>query len=150
MDDVDPRLANPIAIFTLRVHRIPKVTETVLGPAVFVIVHALLKKGGIAVLIPQEERVSFGGNCEAVHLPLFARFRVIVVPFNLEDRARLVSVGAEFHKTRRNLIYLFPGQRPLDSVAVWHLERPPGQGTNPPFSVATIAIESVSSMTYVP
>ena len=132
------------------VYGISEVTETMLRPAVFVIVDGLLKKDGIAVLIAQEQRVSFGGNCEAVHLPLFARFRVVVVAFNLEDRARLVSVGTEFHKTRRNLIYLFPGQRPLDSVAVWHLERPPGQGTNPPFSVATIAIESVSSMTYVP
>ncbi|MGA9473054.1 MAG: hypothetical protein WBV36_11360 [Terriglobales bacterium] len=121
-----------------------------LRPAVFVIVDGLLKKDGIAVLIAQEQRVSFGGNCEAVHLPLFARFRVVVVAFNLEDRARLVSVGTEFHKTRRNLIYLFRDNALSTAWPSGISNGPPGQGTNPPFSVATIAIESVSSMTYVP
>jgi hypothetical protein len=48
---VDPGLRNPTAIFTIGVKRISEVTETMLGPAVFVIVNALLKKGGIAVFI---------------------------------------------------------------------------------------------------
>jgi hypothetical protein len=49
--NVDPGLRNPTAIFTIGVKRISEVTETMLGPAVFVIVNALLKKGGIAVFI---------------------------------------------------------------------------------------------------
>ncbi len=48
---------NPISIFTVEVHRISEVTETVLGPAVFVIVHTFLKKDRIAVVIAQEKRV---------------------------------------------------------------------------------------------
>jgi hypothetical protein len=37
--------------------------ETVLGPAVLVIVDALLKQDGVAVLIAQEKRIPLGGNC---------------------------------------------------------------------------------------
>jgi hypothetical protein len=48
-------VADPIAIFTVGVQRISEVTEAMLGPAIFVIVHALLKEDRIAVLIAQEK-----------------------------------------------------------------------------------------------
>jgi hypothetical protein len=62
-NDVDPGLRNPIAILSLGVERISKVTEAVFGPGVFVIVNTLLEKDGIALLIAQEKRIPFGGNC---------------------------------------------------------------------------------------
>jgi hypothetical protein len=76
-----------IQAFTLRVHRISEVTETMLGPSVFVIVNALLKQDGISVIVAQEKRITFGGNCQAVNLPLFPCFEVVVVAFNFKDRA---------------------------------------------------------------
>jgi hypothetical protein len=45
--NVDPGLRNPTVIFTIGVKRISEVTDTMLGPAVFVIVNALLKKVGL-------------------------------------------------------------------------------------------------------
>jgi len=62
-------------------------TKTVLGPAVFVVVNALLKQYGIAVLVEQEKRVLLRGNRETVDLSLPPRIWVVVVAFNLKDRA---------------------------------------------------------------
>ncbi len=84
---------------TVGVQRISEVAETVLGPAVLVIVDSFLEKDGIAVLIAQEKRVTFGGYCQTVDQSLSARFCVIVVAFNFEDGAGLVRVRIEFHKT---------------------------------------------------
>lgn len=56
-------LRNPIAIFTFGVQRVSEVTETVLGPAVFVIIDSFLEKNRIAALIAEEKRVPFGRNC---------------------------------------------------------------------------------------
>jgi hypothetical protein len=46
-----PRLTNPIPILARWIKRVSQMTETVLGPSVLVIVDALLKEDGVAVLI---------------------------------------------------------------------------------------------------
>jgi hypothetical protein len=37
--------------------------KAVLGPAIFVIVNPLLKQDRIALIITQEKRITFGGDC---------------------------------------------------------------------------------------
>ncbi len=79
-----------------------------LGPAIFVIVDSFLEKDRIAGLIAEKKHVPFGRNCQTVNLPLFARFWVIVIPFNFEDGSGPVRIRIDFRKAFCDLVDFVP------------------------------------------
>jgi hypothetical protein len=95
-----PRFTNPTPILIFWIKRVSQVAETVLGPAVLVIVDALLKQDGVAVLIAQEKRIPFGGNCETENLSLLAKqsplLRVCRLKQPLKEQTEF-SVGTRNH-----------------------------------------------------
>ena len=142
---------DPVAIVALRIGGIEQMPEAMLGVPILFVVHAFAQQRRLPDWIANEERIPLGGNRQAPELPLLAGLGIEVVVLDLENRAgdRGAIVGIE--RSNRCAIASTCAQDNARIAGLPFLRYgPPGHSIRPPRCVATIAMESVSSIAYVP